>query len=110
MDVQVVCEPRIEVVKIKKVGVGPVGVGDLAGCEQRIEVIVKMQKKSGGGGMVRYGGVRVEPRMEVISKMQKKSGCLGGVRCSMAQHRASGEDQTRDLVIQEKWSIKHATL
>ena len=36
-------------------------VGGQGGCEPRIEVIVKMQKKSGGGsgrGWVQGGGVR----------------------------------------------------
>ena len=47
------------------------------GCEPRIEVIVKMQKKSGrgwvwGGGGGGQGGY--EPRIEVIVKMQEKTG------------------------------------
>ena len=50
----------------------------MGGCEPRIEVIVKMQKKvgrrglwGGGGGRGRVGG-GCEPRIEDIVKMQKK--------------------------------------
>ena len=45
------------------------------GCEQRIEDIIKMQKKKIGGGSSRgagHGGY--EPRIEVIVKMQKRWG------------------------------------
>ena len=66
--------------------------GGQGGCEPRIEVIVKIQKKSGEGG--RSGGVCVwggggggqggcEPRIEVIVKMQKKVG--RGVRSGGGQ-------------------------
>ena len=52
--------------------------GGQGGCEQRIEVIVKMQRKSrwvsGWGGQ---GGC--EQRIEVIVKMKKKVGGWGGV-------------------------------
>ena len=41
---------------------GPVGVG---GCEQGIEVFVKMQTKSGGGGPV-GGGVGVHVKHELL--------------------------------------------
>ena len=37
-----------------KVGVG---LGGQSGCERRIEVFVKIQKKKLGGGGVRWGGV-----------------------------------------------------
>ena len=61
--------------------------GDQSGCERRIEVYVKIQKKNflgGGGG--RWGGVRVglggqsgcERRIEVFVKFQKKKKFLGG--------------------------------
>ena len=52
------------------------GGGGQGECEQRIEVIVKMQKKL--GGEVRWGGGGgwdqggCERRIEVIVKMQKK--------------------------------------
>ena len=36
-------------------GVG-VGLGGQSGCERRIEVFVKIQKKNWGGGGVRWGG------------------------------------------------------
>ena len=35
--------------------VGRIRLGGQGGCERRIEVIVKMQKKSGGGSQVRSG-------------------------------------------------------
>ena len=47
------------------------------GCEQRIEDIVKMQKKSVGdpvGGGRGAGHGRYEPRIEVIVKMQTHRG------------------------------------
>ena len=34
--------------------------GSQGGCEQRIEVFVKVQKKDGGGGVWVGGGVRVD--------------------------------------------------
>ena len=52
------CEQRIEVfVKIKK-KIGWVGLGGgQSGCERRIEVFVKIQKKKNwGGGGVGFGG------------------------------------------------------
>ena len=59
---------------------GGVGRGDQGGCEPRIEVILKMQKKLGVG--VRLGaGASLggcEPTIEVIAKMQKKLGCMVG--------------------------------
>ena len=36
--------------------VGGGGWGSQGGCEQRIEVFVKIQKKWGGGGLGRVGG------------------------------------------------------
>ena len=63
-------------------GVG-VGLGDQSGCERRIEVFVKIQKKKfsfggggGGGGSVggRGGGQSgCERRIEVFVKIQKKN-------------------------------------
>ena len=60
-----------------------------SGCERRIEVFVKIQKKiwGGGGGGVR-GGVGVglggqsgcERRIEVFVKIQKKKNLGGGGR------------------------------
>ena len=56
---------------------GGVGLGGQGGCEQRIEVFVRIQKKNCGGGSV--GGVGVglggqsgcERRIEVFVKIQK---------------------------------------
>ena len=58
------------------------------GCERRIEVFVKIQKKKknflGGGGVgsvggVKLGGVRVDVNeIEVFVKIQKKKFFLGG--------------------------------
>ena len=53
--------------------VGGEGEGDQGGCERRIEVFVKIQKKNffwwgvrgGGGGGVRVGGVRVDVKEEL---------------------------------------------
>ena len=70
-------------------GVG-VGLGGQSGCERRIEVFVKIQKKKkiffGGGGRGRsvWGGGRLmgqggcERRIEVFVKIQKKK-IRGGV-------------------------------
>ena len=55
-----------------------VGLGGQGGCERRIDVFVKIQKKSGGGGSGRGGGVWLggqggcERRIEVFVKIQKK--------------------------------------
>ena len=66
-------------------GVG-VGLGGQSGCERRIEVFVKIQKKNGGGrrggAVVGGGGGRGRGqggcvrRIEVFVKIQKKK--LGG--------------------------------
>ena len=59
-------------------GVG-VGLGGQSGCERRIEVFVKIQKKKigGGGGWVGgsgWGGQSgCERRIEVFVKIQKKT-------------------------------------
>ena len=67
-------------------GVG-VGLGGQSGCERRIEVSVKIQKKNffwrgGGGGGVGVGGQSgCEQRIEVFVKIQKKilgEGWVGG--------------------------------
>ena len=69
-------------------GVG-VGLGGQSGCERRIEVFVKIQKKiiffwgGWGGGSVGGGGVRLggqsgcERRIEVFVKIPKKNFFLG---------------------------------
>ena len=56
----------------KKIGGGEVGLGGQCGCERRIEVFVKIQKKWGGGvgggvgGRGRVGrGVRVDVNEEL---------------------------------------------
>ena len=48
-------------------GSGWGGGGGQGGCEQRIEVFVKIQKKMGGGvgGRGRVGGVRVDVNEEL---------------------------------------------
>ena len=57
--------------KIKKKGDGEVqggggvGFGGQGGCERRIEVFVKIQKKLGGGQGVGLGGVRVDVNEEL---------------------------------------------
>ena len=66
-----------------------VGVGGQSGCERRIEVFVKIQKKNLGGGVGGVGGgVGVglggqsgcERRIEVFVKIKKKKwgGGVGG--------------------------------
>ena len=67
---------------------GGVGLGGQSGCERRIEVFVKIQKKNyfflGGGGVWgggsvggggRVGGVRVDvdEELKFLSKFQKKN-------------------------------------
>ena len=65
------------------------GEGGQDGCERRIEVFVKIQKKNGEGGWSggvgvggrgRLGGVRldVKERIEVFVKIQKKNWGGGG--------------------------------
>ena len=53
------------------------GGGGQGGCERRIEVFVKIQKKIGGGGSGRGGGVRDQVGGRVggirIVKIQKKN-------------------------------------
>ena len=59
--------------------------GCQGGCERRIEVFVKIQKKIGGGGVrggrVGLGGCQggCERRIEVFVKIQKKNGGVWGV-------------------------------
>ena len=63
---------------------GGVGLGGQGGCERRIEVFVKIQKKKLGGGGVggrgRVGGGQggCERRIEVFVKIQKKKKIGGG--------------------------------
>ena len=60
--------------------------GGQDGCERRIEVFVKIQKKNWGGGRVRGGGGGsglggqggCERRIEVFVKIQKQIGGVGG--------------------------------
>ena len=72
-------------------GVPGVGLGCQGGCERRIEVIVKIQKKKiwgggegGGRGRVGGGGVRVDviDELKFLGKFTKKNGggwgCRGG--------------------------------
>ena len=58
-----------------------VGLGGQSGCERRIEVFVKIQKKNfeGGGVGVGLGGQSgCERRIEVFVKIQKKKNFLRG--------------------------------
>ena len=50
--------------------------GGQSGCERRSEVIVKIEKKSGGGGVGSGGS---EQRIEVFVKIKKSGGAGGGV-------------------------------
>ena len=84
------CVRRIEVVKKQKKSRGcPVrgrgrqggGRGGFGVCEPRIDVIVKLKKKSGvgsGGDLVGIGGY--EPRIGIIVKLLNKSWGSGRVR------------------------------
>ena len=61
------------------------GEGCQVGCERRIEVFVKIQKKWGGGGLGEGGGFRVDVNEELkyLGKFKKKNGGGGsgwGVR------------------------------
>ena len=62
------------------------GGGGQGGCESRIEVFWKIQKKIGGGGGPGVGGGQVggqdgcERRIEVFVKIQKKKFWGGGGR------------------------------
>ena len=62
-----------------RVGVGLVGWGQ-CGCDRRIEVFVKIQKKSWGGGSGKGGGGQggCERRIKVFVKIQKKNIFFGG--------------------------------
>ena len=67
------CERRIEVfVKIQKKnfwgGGVGVGMGGQSGCEQRIEIFLKIQKKNWGGG--RWGGVGGGVRVDVNEELK----------------------------------------
>ena len=75
-----------------RVGGWGVGVGGQSGCERRVEVLVKIQKKNfGGGGVGGVGGgvgfglggqSGCERRIEDFVKIQKKKlfgGGMGGV-------------------------------
>ena len=50
-------------------GVG-VGLGSQSGCERRIEVFVKIQKKKLGGGRRGGGGVGGGVRMDVTEELK----------------------------------------
>ena len=64
---------------------GGVGLGGQGGCERRIEVFVKIQKKNLGGGPGQWEGSGwgggqggCERRIEVFVKIQKKNIFFGG--------------------------------
>ena len=78
---------------VRSGGGGCSGRGSQGGCEQRIEVFVKIQKKNGGvrgggggsgGGGVGLGGVRVDviKELKFFGKFTKKirGGMVWGVR------------------------------
>ena len=83
------------------------GLGGQGGCERRIEVFVKIQKKNFWGGGGRWGGGSVgggvgvglggqsgcERRIEIFLKIQKKNlgGGLGGRRGGSVGGGGSGE-------------------
>ena len=56
-----------------------VGLGGQSGCERRIEIFLKIQKKNLGGGGWGRGQGGCERRNEVFVKIQKKKYFLGGV-------------------------------
>ena len=63
------------------------GLRGQGGCERRIEVFVKIQKKKiggvgGGGGRGRVGGVRVDviEELKFLGKFTKKNSRGGGCR------------------------------
>ena len=65
------------------VGGGGFGLGGQGGCERRIEVFVKIQKKNWGGGRGEgsgWGGVRVDviEELKFWGKFTKKLGDRGG--------------------------------
>ena len=73
------CERRIEVfVKIQKKNFFFGGVGGRGGCERRIEVFVKIQKKNFFGGVGLGGQSGCERRIEVFVKIQKQKKIFGG--------------------------------
>ena len=47
------------------------------GCDPRIEVIVKLRKKRGGGVGSEGGGGRCDPRIEVIVEFRRNQGGEG---------------------------------
>ena len=49
---------------------GGVGLGGQSGCERRIEVFVKIQKKILGGGGGRWGGVGGGVRVDVNKELK----------------------------------------
>ena len=76
---------------------GRVGLGGQSGCEQRIEVFVKIPKKKNFGGGGRWGGGGrgkgqggCERRIEVFVKIQKKKFFFGGGGGSAGQWEGSG--------------------
>ena len=98
-----------------------VGFGGQGGCERRVEVFVKIQKKIGGG--VGSGGERsgwagqggCERRIEVFEKIHKKktiggSGVVGGVRvrgCSGWGGQGGCDRRIKVFVkIQKKWGVR----
>ena len=68
-----IIEVMVKTQKSRRGSGGGVGWDGQGGCEQRIDVIVKMQKKSRrGSGWGGQGGC--EHRIEVIVKMKKSRG------------------------------------
>ena len=69
--------------------------GGRGGCERRIEVFVKIQKKNLGGGVSgggRLGGVRVDVTEELkfLRKFKKKIGGGGGGSGGLGQGGGAG--------------------
>ena len=67
-------------------GGGGVGMGGQGGCERRIEVFVKIQKKKNWGGGSGWGGQgRCDRRIEVFGKIHQKKNLGGSVRVGGGQ-------------------------
>ena len=86
----------IKYIRLSGVG-GGVGFGGQDGCERRIEAIVKIQKKNGGGGvrgsaMGGGGGGQdgCERRIEVFVKIKKKYFFWGGQSGSGGEGQVGG--------------------
>ena len=71
------------------------------GCERRIEVFVKIQKKMGGGGRVGFGGVRVDviEEWKFLRKFTKKIGGGGVMGCSSGLGGQGGCERRIEVMV-----------